>query len=417
MSSGESASGLPEGQANASRRPMWYGIITFCAVMVFLVAVPYVLPATGVEGLYLTGAAEIGLLLLALAGWRLSGRPFRDVFPVKKPTARSLRGGLLIWLGTYCITIGTSFVMMRWFPQMTEVSEGIGQTIGSVPFWAGVAMAAVMPAVCEEAVHRGVILSSLDRVKGIWPRLMIMGVFFGLFHMDIYRFLPTAILGMGLTYMAVKSGNLLLPMLFHFVNNMLSVLAVGALDTVDSSAVDAAAEFQTMETAWGSCLFYGGIAVLLLFFGVRQMNPRPEKQNGQTRLAVAVSILLLISGCSVISLTMDMDAASPAVGSVAALVEERRTLSGGQAESGEHDFQIEADGARALQVSVQNMTADIEIRDESGEVAFEKAGITDSYVATVSLSSGKHTLVYRMDAGGVSGETEASFRVTITGIP
>ena len=54
--------------------------------------------------------------------------------------------------------------------------------IYSVPFWVSVIVVALLPAICEEAVHRGVIIHTMYRIRKEWLVVLIMGIYFGLFH-------------------------------------------------------------------------------------------------------------------------------------------------------------------------------------------------------------------------------------------
>ena len=47
---------------------------------------------------------------------------------------------------------------------------------------------------------------------------------FGLFHIDVYRLLPTALLGVMLSFITWRSGSLLPAIAAHFLNNAVLVL-------------------------------------------------------------------------------------------------------------------------------------------------------------------------------------------------
>ena len=94
----------------------------------------------------------------------------------------------------------------------------------SLVFLLSVFLIAVMPAVCEEAVHRGVIIHTLYPIRRKWLVVVIMGIYFGLFHTDPLRFLPTAVLGAAISYIMLETENMVYPSLFHFVNNFFPIL-------------------------------------------------------------------------------------------------------------------------------------------------------------------------------------------------
>ena len=89
----------------------------------------------------------------------------------------------------------------------------------------GLIVIALLPAIGEELVFRGMLQPELFRASGshhvaIWASAII----FSAFHMQFFGFVPRMLLGALFGYLYVWSGNLLLPMIAHFVNNGFSVL-------------------------------------------------------------------------------------------------------------------------------------------------------------------------------------------------
>jgi membrane protease YdiL (CAAX protease family) len=87
---------------------------------------------------------------------------------------------------------------------------------------------ALLPALCEEILFRGFVLRGLlHRVSPakavIWSALI-----FGAFHFDLYRLLPTAVLGLVLGWVAVTTGSLWPSIVLHAANNAIAVLATNA---------------------------------------------------------------------------------------------------------------------------------------------------------------------------------------------
>jgi membrane protease YdiL (CAAX protease family) len=84
---------------------------------------------------------------------------------------------------------------------------------------------ALVPALGEEFLFRGVMLRLFKEMfKNIHIAIFISAFIFSLFHMQFYGFLPRFFLGMVLGYLFVYTGNLWVPIAFHFVNNAASVI-------------------------------------------------------------------------------------------------------------------------------------------------------------------------------------------------
>lgn len=96
-------------------------------------------------------------------------------------------------------------------------------TIQDKGLWFTIVVVGVLPGICEEVMFRGFILNALKK-KGIWYGIILTAVLFGAFHLDPFRFIPAALLGVWLGYLAVKTKSLYVPILAHFSQNSLAIL-------------------------------------------------------------------------------------------------------------------------------------------------------------------------------------------------
>ena len=86
---------------------------------------------------------------------------------------------------------------------------------------------AVLPAVGEEIVFRGLIQNELYRgSQNIHVAIWVAAVLFSTIHMQFYGFIPRLLLGALFGYLYYWSGNLTLAIIAHFVNNAVSVVAL-----------------------------------------------------------------------------------------------------------------------------------------------------------------------------------------------
>ncbi|MEO5600156.1 MAG: CPBP family intramembrane glutamic endopeptidase [Cyclobacteriaceae bacterium] len=86
---------------------------------------------------------------------------------------------------------------------------------------------AVLPAIGEELVFRGLIQNELFRgTKNIHVAIWIAAILFSAIHFQFFGFVPRLLLGALFGYIYYWSGNLTLAILAHFVNNAVSVVAI-----------------------------------------------------------------------------------------------------------------------------------------------------------------------------------------------
>ncbi len=106
---------------------------------------------------------------------------------------------------------------MEFLIQMLNM-EGIGDLIINI------IIIAIVPAIGEELLFRGVILKELLMTK-INPHLVVIlvAVIFSLFHFQLSSFFPKLVIGLILSYSYFWTRNLMYPIIIHFFNNALQV--------------------------------------------------------------------------------------------------------------------------------------------------------------------------------------------------
>lgn len=251
------------------------GMFALVIIVMLFVAAPIQM-ALGMYGVAIT---ELILLLLAIIPAILFKADLKEVFPVKKPLLLEIFGVLLIWAGSYVAVLLVTLVIGYFFPQgLTDVSSGLQNVFTSVPMWIAFIIIAVMPAICEEALHRGLILSSLGSVNNKWLRVLYMGIIFGIFHLDPVRFLPTAILGMALSYVMIETRNMILPIIFHFVNNGLAtVISFTAKSQTTATDMNSGMMLYAIATYF----IIGAVIPFLLLFGSRLIHRKEARSEGE----------------------------------------------------------------------------------------------------------------------------------------
>ncbi len=257
---------------NQEKMKPWMGFVLFFVGVMFLLFVgSYMQTNWGIIGLILT---EVGFLAISILYCLIRKVSLKEVFPIKKITARDFFGTLFMFAGGFLanlVAIGISFFILDHLGQNIsgEISDLSDFLYGNKMLYIVlVLVVAVTPAICEEAFMRGAILSNFRGLKHDWMIVFIVGVFFGILHLSPLRFLNTAILGGILAYIMVKKNNILLPMLVHFLNNFITSIAGVASSGTGADATAALDSVNTSLTL-GSFLAMGFLFPLLLVIGAK----------------------------------------------------------------------------------------------------------------------------------------------------
>jgi uncharacterized protein len=129
------------------------------------------------------------------------------------------------------MTLPSAFSSIEhWMRESEDAAENLTklflktETIWGLLF--NILMIGIIPAIGEELLFRGVIQRIFSEwTKNIHWGIWISAILFSALHFQFYGFIPRAILGAIFGYLFVWSGNLWLPVLAHFVNNTVAVIA------------------------------------------------------------------------------------------------------------------------------------------------------------------------------------------------
>ena len=89
-----------------------------------------------------------------------------------------------------------------------------------------ISIAAVVPSFVEEMLFRGVVQKAMERAFQPLVAVLVTGVIFGAFHLDLFDVVPLIAIGCYLSFLRWRSKSIVLPIVAHFLNNLAAVISV-----------------------------------------------------------------------------------------------------------------------------------------------------------------------------------------------
>jgi membrane protease YdiL (CAAX protease family) len=121
---------------------------------------------------------------------------------------------------------------------------------------------AVLPAVCEEFIYRGIILNGFRKFGNV-SAVVISALLFALAHGSAMQFIYQFILGIILGFVVVKTGSLIAGMVVHFVNNA-TVIIFNFINSSQGSASELNFTSTTIALAFVFAIVACGLLTLLI---------------------------------------------------------------------------------------------------------------------------------------------------------
>ena len=196
--------------------------------------------------LYLVQACAtfIGLAVIPFLFWkRMRHGTIRDVIGHNRQSAVIF----LLVIGIVIFFMGPNSVFMEWnsnidLPdgaferwaratedQAMELTTYMTSFTNAGQYLVGVIVIALLAGIGEELAFRGLLQPELQKATGnIHAGIWLSAIFFSALHLQFYGFVPRVMLGALFGYLYYYSGNLLVPMFAHFINNFFAVTVIYA---------------------------------------------------------------------------------------------------------------------------------------------------------------------------------------------
>jgi sodium transport system permease protein len=198
-------------------------LFSIVVLLLFFVAAP-LQQSNFVRGILVTQwALLLGATLLFL---RTQNVDVRSALGLAVPSGSSLLAAVLMGGSAWLLVSGLVELTLARFFDVRDFAESMRRTLMSSPRPLGINLFlfAATPAICEEVLFRGAILSGLRRGLKPWGAAIACGLLFGLFHLRPLQMLPTALLGVILSWLVIASGSIIPAMVFHFLNNAAAIV-------------------------------------------------------------------------------------------------------------------------------------------------------------------------------------------------
>ena len=181
-----------------------------------------------IAGLAITQWLVIGGPIVGFVLWRRLN--FKATLGLTMPSASSIGAATLLGATVWYPLLQLAAYVQRQSPELSAEHQALEEMLqkllgAETPLLVLLMVVAVSPAICEEALFRGVLLRSMVGRFRTRTIIVVTALLFGAFHMSAARFLPTAGLGLIMAVMALASGSLLPGVIFHLLHNGLNVLS------------------------------------------------------------------------------------------------------------------------------------------------------------------------------------------------
>ncbi len=141
-----------------------------------------------------------------------------------------------------------------------------GERMTSYPIWlllVNLFFTAVLPGVCEEVAHRGMILNGFSQF-GPRRAVVLSALLFGLLHLNVEQVVYATLIGILVGYISLRTESIYPAMIVHFMNNAISVFM--GFSSFHNLGFDAG--FQVLQSWLSSSPILTIMFMILLIFAL-----------------------------------------------------------------------------------------------------------------------------------------------------
>ena len=208
----------PEAKSEASPRAVSQAILLFCTcvALLFCLGIPS-------QAFSVSIGLPITLLLCVLAPAILFARikklPVMKALRVNLVSPWVMLSSVLVGIGGWCLAYGAYRAMEVLFGP--PIDSGMGEPGSNSEYLGLLLVGALLPGICEEVLFRGAIQGVLEKRGSIFG-VVTAAILFGLFHLDPWRIIPAALLGVFFGLLVLRTNSIVPAIIAHISNNALA---------------------------------------------------------------------------------------------------------------------------------------------------------------------------------------------------
>ena len=152
-----------------------------------------------------------------------------NTLALRRPRGGHLAAGVLIGLSAWVPAHELNVAQQRLVGTPQSVVQNatlLAETLRALPSGVVLLLIALLPAVCEELLFRGFLLSGLTASARKWSAILASAAVFGVFHFFVFKFPVTVALGVVLAYLCWQSCSIVPGVVAHALHNGISALSV-----------------------------------------------------------------------------------------------------------------------------------------------------------------------------------------------
>lgn len=205
-------------------------------------------------------------LFILWYGYKNTGKKLNEIFPVKKFNPLLLILMITFFWGIHRVIDVINHKIDLIIPPPPWFWELFNKIFESDFGWFGAFFkVSILAPVIEELIFRGIIFQGLRKNYSKFTAIFMSALLFALFHLNPWQFPATFVLGLLLGWLMLRTNNILLAILGHFLNNFLVLANITWWDSIKNLGIYQLGQVQLFVIG----LVISVVSVLLMWLNLK----------------------------------------------------------------------------------------------------------------------------------------------------
>lgn len=195
------------------------------SVIIYILAMYFTIVFIGLGKYVLLAVMPVTMILIVVIAGLISNLDFKNALKIKRFNIKRMIMCIMLYMAGYILSNFIVNFISLVFPSIVSDYSAVVDVLTIDNILLGLLFTAVLPALAEEILFRGVLLNSFNKKWGKFVAILASSLVFGIYHMNWLQGIFAFLLGLILGYSYLMTGSLWVPIIIHFINNAIAVLA------------------------------------------------------------------------------------------------------------------------------------------------------------------------------------------------
>jgi membrane protease YdiL (CAAX protease family) len=216
----------------------------------------------------------LAMSIVISLGFKKTKRKFDNVFKFNNVSPELWKATIVFMIGFCILSSELDNIVSYFIPPPNFLISVFEATVVEPMFIMSIISVAIVPAITEEMLFRGIILSGFKNNYSERKAIVVSSLLFGLWHLNPWQFVSAFIIGLISAFICLRTGSLLLCIYMHLFNNALWVIIIRNKNIFTITGFNSTYSRGIFQPIWFDVtgIIFLVLGIILFVKGIKKFN-------------------------------------------------------------------------------------------------------------------------------------------------